>query len=277
MRASYFVPLAASVVPSRVSVQSGSRVLRGQGRETRPNTSYKFRPLSRVGRWGPRQATQGRSQQFCSSATRQRKERMSICKGTVGAINELRIATNLMTMSWGVFRCLSANNPHDLLIVKGRTVLKVQCKSSLNGSFKISVPEIQTCWQLSAQTERFVIEREQRRLPRCFLVAASFVNQGSHADRHAHSHSSRHFRQVLDSRRSPCGERRVRHARHRTIIAEHERRVPNFTVKSAVISLRCLNRIENAYTRRRQYRIESAGTVTAAGQYPARRTLATPP
>jgi hypothetical protein len=61
---------------------------------------------------------------------------MSISKGTVGAINELRIATNLMTMSWGVFRCLSANNPHDLLIVKGRTVLKVQCKSSLNGQFQ---------------------------------------------------------------------------------------------------------------------------------------------
>jgi hypothetical protein len=61
---------------------------------------------------------------------------MAISKGTVGAINELRIATNLMTMGWGTFRCLSANNPHDLLIVKGRTVLKVQCKSSLNGQFQ---------------------------------------------------------------------------------------------------------------------------------------------
>ncbi len=62
---------------------------------------------------------------------------MGISKGTIGAVNELRIATNLMTLGWGVFRCLSANNPYDLLITKGRTtVLKVQCKSSLNGQFQ---------------------------------------------------------------------------------------------------------------------------------------------
>jgi|SRR6266513_5910768 len=61
---------------------------------------------------------------------------MSISKGTVGAVNELRIATNLMTLGWSVFRCLSPNGPADLVAVKGRTVLKVQCKSSLNGQFK---------------------------------------------------------------------------------------------------------------------------------------------
>jgi Holliday junction resolvase len=61
---------------------------------------------------------------------------MSISKGTVGAINELRIAQNLMSLGWGIFRCLSPNNPTDLIAVKGRTVLKVQCKSSLNGQFQ---------------------------------------------------------------------------------------------------------------------------------------------
>ena len=60
----------------------------------------------------------------------------SISKGTVGAINEIRIAVNLMTLSWSVFRSLSQNGPTDLIAVKGRTVLKVQCKSSLNGQFQ---------------------------------------------------------------------------------------------------------------------------------------------
>jgi hypothetical protein len=61
---------------------------------------------------------------------------MSISKGTVGAINEIRIAVNLMTLGWSVFRSLSPNGPTDLIAVKGRTVLKVQCKSSLNGQFQ---------------------------------------------------------------------------------------------------------------------------------------------
>jgi Holliday junction resolvase len=61
---------------------------------------------------------------------------MAISKGTIGAINELRIAQNLMSLGWGVFRCLSPNNPTDLVAVKNRTVLKVQCKSSMNGQFQ---------------------------------------------------------------------------------------------------------------------------------------------
>ena len=61
---------------------------------------------------------------------------MAISKGTIGAINELRIAQNLMALGWGVFRCLSPNNPTDLVAVKNRTVLKVQCKSSMNGQFQ---------------------------------------------------------------------------------------------------------------------------------------------
>jgi Holliday junction resolvase len=60
----------------------------------------------------------------------------SISKGTIGAINELRIAQHLMFLGFGVFRCLSPNNPTDLIATKGRTVLKVQCKSSANGQWQ---------------------------------------------------------------------------------------------------------------------------------------------
>jgi hypothetical protein len=59
-----------------------------------------------------------------------------ISTGTIGAINELRIAQNLMSLGWGVFRYLSPNNPTDLIATKGRSVLRVQCKSSLNGQFQ---------------------------------------------------------------------------------------------------------------------------------------------
>jgi Holliday junction resolvase len=59
----------------------------------------------------------------------------SISKGTIGAINELRIAVNLMSLGWNVFRSLSPNGPADLIAVKGRTMLRVQVKSSLNGQY----------------------------------------------------------------------------------------------------------------------------------------------
>jgi Holliday junction resolvase len=60
---------------------------------------------------------------------------MSISKGTLGALNELRIAVNLLSLGWQVFRALSPNGPADLIAVKGRTILKVQVKSSLNGQY----------------------------------------------------------------------------------------------------------------------------------------------
>jgi len=61
---------------------------------------------------------------------------MQISKGTKGAVNELRISANLMTLGWSVFRCLSPNSSVDLVALKGRTVLRVQVKSSLNGQFE---------------------------------------------------------------------------------------------------------------------------------------------
>jgi hypothetical protein len=57
-------------------------------------------------------------------------------RGTVGAANELRIAANLLFLGFQVFRNLSPNGAHDLLAVRGRTILRVQCKSSLNGQHK---------------------------------------------------------------------------------------------------------------------------------------------
>ena len=60
----------------------------------------------------------------------------SISKGTQGAVTELRISANLLSLGWQVFRNVSPNGSTDLVAVKGRFVLKVQCKSSLNGQYK---------------------------------------------------------------------------------------------------------------------------------------------
>ena len=60
----------------------------------------------------------------------------AISKGTKGAVNELRISANLMALGWSVYRCLSPNASADLLAKKGRVVLSVQCKSSLNGQYE---------------------------------------------------------------------------------------------------------------------------------------------
>jgi len=61
---------------------------------------------------------------------------MQISNGSKGAIQELRISANLMALGWSVYRCLSPNAAADLIAVKGRIVLKVQCKSSLNGQYQ---------------------------------------------------------------------------------------------------------------------------------------------
>ena len=56
--------------------------------------------------------------------------------GTRGAINELRVSANLMSLGWSVYRSLSPNAAADLIAVKGRTVLRVQVKSSLFGQYE---------------------------------------------------------------------------------------------------------------------------------------------
>jgi hypothetical protein len=64
------------------------------------------------------------------------KRRRRPSTSTLGAVNELRISANLLSLGWQVFRNVSPNGPHDLLAVRGRTVLRVQCKSNLNGQHK---------------------------------------------------------------------------------------------------------------------------------------------
>ncbi len=59
-----------------------------------------------------------------------------LSKGTKGSIAELRIAANLMSLNWQVFKNLSPNGATDLVGVKGRFTLKIQVKSSLNGQLK---------------------------------------------------------------------------------------------------------------------------------------------
>jgi hypothetical protein len=62
---------------------------------------------------------------------------MPISTGTVGAVNELRIANSLLLLGWSVYRALSPNSPYDLVATKGRrTVVRIQCKSSLNGQYQ---------------------------------------------------------------------------------------------------------------------------------------------
>jgi hypothetical protein len=60
----------------------------------------------------------------------------STSKGTLGAVNELRLAANLLSLGWQVSRNLGPNGARDLLAVRGRAILCVQCKSSLNGQHK---------------------------------------------------------------------------------------------------------------------------------------------
>lgn len=63
------------------------------------------------------------------------KDIMSISNGTVGAINELRVCVYLMTLGWSCFRAYSPNSAADILASKGRNILRVQVKSSLNGQW----------------------------------------------------------------------------------------------------------------------------------------------
>src|SRR5437764_3078162 len=59
-----------------------------------------------------------------------------VSKGTKGSIVELRIAANLMSLNWQIFKNLSPNGATDLVGIKGRVTLRIQVKSSLNGQLK---------------------------------------------------------------------------------------------------------------------------------------------
>lgn len=55
--------------------------------------------------------------------------RRGISCGTVGAISELRVATDLMSNGFHVFRALSPSCPCDLAIVKGSKLVRVEVTS----------------------------------------------------------------------------------------------------------------------------------------------------
>jgi hypothetical protein len=61
---------------------------------------------------------------------------MSLSKGTLGAVNEIRVALYMMILGWQLFRSISPNDSVDLVAIKGRTVLKVQVKASFHGQYK---------------------------------------------------------------------------------------------------------------------------------------------
>src|SRR5215472_17347086 len=57
---------------------------------------------------------------------------MSLSPGTKGAINELRVAGHLLGLGFEVARMFSPNSSADLLVARGRRILRVQVKSSLS-------------------------------------------------------------------------------------------------------------------------------------------------
>ncbi len=46
--------------------------------------------------------------------------------GTVGALNELRVSTDLMLRGWSVFRSLSPSSQCDLVLLKNEKVVRVE-------------------------------------------------------------------------------------------------------------------------------------------------------
>ena len=61
--------------------------------------------------------------------------------GTLGAISELRVCSDLLNKGWNVFRAVSAASSVDLLIAKEKVILKVEVTTgSLTSSGKLCHP-----------------------------------------------------------------------------------------------------------------------------------------
>jgi PD-(D/E)XK endonuclease len=50
-------------------------------------------------------------------------------RGCLGAANELRVCTDLLTRGWSVFRSVSPNCPCDLIAMRGSKILRVEVRT----------------------------------------------------------------------------------------------------------------------------------------------------
>lgn len=79
---------------------------------------------------------------FCSNTCRkayvlkhQRKlnPRLNLPTGTVGALQELRVATDLLVRGFHVFRAMSPASPCDLVILKDGQTIRVEVRTAYRG------------------------------------------------------------------------------------------------------------------------------------------------
>lgn len=84
---------------------------------------------------------------YCSEECRQinidsrKTDHYDLSPGTIGAINELKVCVDLMIKGFNVFRCMSPNSPHDLIISKDKELLKVEVTTGtryINGNIQHS-------------------------------------------------------------------------------------------------------------------------------------------
>ncbi|MBU2613931.1 hypothetical protein KJ925_05770 [Patescibacteria group bacterium] len=90
-----------------------------------------------------------RNIKYCSKECRKERARKQYVKvnkknssGTVGAINELKVAIDLFSKGYSVFRALSPNSIYDLIILKSNELTRVEVTTGhkfVNG--KISYPQ----------------------------------------------------------------------------------------------------------------------------------------
>lgn len=64
-----------------------------------------------------------------------RKYGPELTRGTIGAISELRAATNLMEMGFHVFRSLSPQSPCDLIAMKDGKMIRVEVRTGSEYKF----------------------------------------------------------------------------------------------------------------------------------------------
>ena len=67
---------------------------------------------------------------FLSAQYRKNNPFLGTSPGTTGAISELRVAIDLMSKGYNVFRALSPNSPCDLAILKDKQLLRIEVRTS---------------------------------------------------------------------------------------------------------------------------------------------------
>ena len=58
----------------------------------------------------------------------------NIPTGTVGAISELRVATDLLGKGYNVFRSISPSCPCDIVVLRGSQLLRIEVKTAYRGT-----------------------------------------------------------------------------------------------------------------------------------------------